>query len=74
MQNKNYIMVSFFAATIGVMLTIISMIFIIYCFVYERKNNKKVYKESKRIAMICMIIGIIIATIASLYISENIFL
>lgn len=74
MQNKNSIMVSFFAATIGVMLVISGMVFIIYCLVYERKNNKKIYKESKIIAMVCIILGIIMATFALLYISNNILL
>ena len=44
---KNEIMATFFMATIGAMLILSSLIFLIYCFAYEVKNRKKLYKEAK---------------------------
>ena len=45
---KNEIMATFFMATIGAMLILSSLIFLIYCFAYEVKNRKKLYKEAKK--------------------------
>lgn len=59
MLSKNALMACFFIATIGVMLIISGMIFVIYCFIYEVKNKKKLYKESKRWAVAAIILGII---------------
>lgn len=72
MQNKNSIMTTFFIGTIGVMLILSGIIFLIYCFSYEVKNKKKVQKESKLIATICIIIGIIMATLSFLYFNKKI--
>lgn len=71
MQNKNSIVATFFIGTIGVMLILSGIIFLIYCFSYEVKNKKKVYKESKIVAIICMIIGIIMTVLSFLYINKN---
>ena len=67
MQNKNSIMATFFICTIGVMLILSGIIFLIYCFSYEVKNKKKVYKESKILAIVCIIIGIIMSILSFLY-------
>lgn len=67
MQNKNSIMATFFIGTIGVMLILSGIIFLIYCFSYEVKNKKKVYKESKILAIVCIMIGIIMSTLSFLY-------
>lgn len=67
MQNKNSIMATFFIGTIGVMLILSGIIFLIYCFSYEVKNKKKVYKESKILAIVCIIIGIIMSILSFLY-------
>lgn len=67
MQNKNSIMMTFFIGTIGVMLMLSGIIFFIYCFSYEVKNKKKLHKESKVLAIICIIIGIIMAILSFLY-------
>lgn len=67
MQNKNSIMATFFIGTIGVMLILSGIIFLIYCFSYEVKNKKKVYNESKILAIVCIIIGIIMLTLSFLY-------
>ena len=56
MQNKNSIMATFFMGTIGVMLILSGMIFLIYCFSYEIKNKKKMYKESKIVAVLCVVV------------------
>lgn len=66
MQNKNSIMATFFIGTIGIMLILISIIFLIYCFSYEVKNKKKIYKESKILATVCIIIGIIMSALSFL--------
>lgn len=71
MQNKNSIVSTFFIGTIGVMLILSGIIFLIYCFSYEVKNKKKVYKESKLVAIICIIIGIIMTVLSFLYINKN---
>lgn len=71
MQNKNSIVSTFFIGTIGVMLILSGIIFLIYCFSYEVKNKKKVYKESKIVAIICIIIGIIMTVLSFLYINKN---
>lgn len=71
MQNKNSIVATFFIGTIGVMLILSGIIFLIYCFSYEVKNKKKVYKESKIVAIICIIIGIIMTVLSFLYINKN---
>lgn len=73
MQDKSFIMMIFFSTTVGIMLALSSLIFIIYCFVYEIKNKKKIYRESIRLAIVCMIIGIIISSALLLYINKNIF-
>ena len=67
MQNKNSIIATFFIGTIGVMLILSGIIFLIYCFSYEVKNKKKVYKESKILAIVCIIIGIIMSILSFLY-------
>lgn len=67
MRNKNSIMATFFIGTIGVMLILSGIIFLIYCFSYEVKNKKKVYKESKILAIVCIVIGIIMSTLSFLY-------
>ena len=67
MQNKNSIMVTFFIGTIGMMLILSGIIFLIYCFSYEIKNKKKLYKESKMIAILFIIIGIIMSVLSFLY-------
>ena len=56
---ENSIMITFFIGTIGAMLSLSGIIFLIYCFTYEMKNKKKLYKESKILAGIGIIIGII---------------
>ena len=71
MQNKNSIVATFFIGTIGVMLILSGITFLIYCFSYEVKNKKKVYKESKIVAIICIIIGIIMTVLSFLYINKN---
>ena len=55
---NNPIMVSFFVGTLGAMLSLSGVIFLIYCFSYEIKNKKKLYKESKILACLGIIIGI----------------
>ena len=47
---ENSIMITFFLGTIGAMLSLSGIIFLIYCFTYEMKNKKKLYKESKILA------------------------
>ncbi|MEG0855216.1 MAG: hypothetical protein RSG52_01930 [Terrisporobacter sp.] len=71
MQNKNTIMASFFIATLGTMLIICGLIFIIYCFGYEIKNKKKLYKEAKLISVLGIIIGIVMLVGSLLYLSKN---
>ena len=60
---ENSIMITFFLGTIGDMLSLSGIIFLIYCFTYEMKNKKKLYKESKILAGIGIIIGIILSLI-----------
>ena len=67
---ENSIMITFFLGTIGAMLSLSGIIFLIYCFTYEMKNKKKLYKESKILAGI--IIGIIMITLSILYFYKNI--
>lgn len=71
MQNKNSIMTTFFMGTIGVMLILSGIIFLIYCFSYEVKNKKKLYKESKLIAILCIIVGIVMTILSFLYFNKN---
>ncbi len=71
MQNKNSIMATFFMGTIGVMLILSGMIFLIYCFSYEIKNKKKLYKESKIVAVLCVIVGIIMTILSVLYFNNK---
>ncbi|MEG1408926.1 MAG: hypothetical protein RSD36_03700 [Terrisporobacter sp.] len=71
MQNKNTIMALFFIATLGTMLIICGLIFIIYCFGYEIKNKKKLYKEAKLISVLGIIIGIVMLVGSLLYLSKN---
>ena len=73
MQDKNSIMIIFFNMPLGLMLSLSSLIFIIYCVWYEIKNNKKIYKEAKRLAITCMMIGFIISSILLFYINKNMF-
>lgn len=71
MQNKNSIMATFFMGTIGVMLILSGMIFLIYCFSYEIKNKKKMYKESKIVAVLCVVVGIIMTILSVLYFNNK---
>lgn len=71
MQNKNSIMTTFFMGTIGVMLILSGIIFLIYCFSYEVKNKKKLYKESKLIAILCIMVGIVMTVLSFLYFNKN---
>ena len=71
---KNEIMATFFMETIGAMLILSSLIFLIYCFAYEVKNRKKLYKEAKIVAVICFVIGIVMLTLSLLYLNKNIVL
>lgn len=71
MQNKNSIMTTFFIGTIGGMLILCGLIFLIYCFFYEIKNKKKLYKEAKIVAVIGIIIGILIISLSLLYFNNN---
>lgn len=71
MQNKNSIMVTFFIGTIGIMLILSGIIFLIYSFSYEVKNKKKIHKESKLIAIVCIVIGIIMAISSFLYFNRK---
>ncbi|WP_419749956.1 hypothetical protein [Terrisporobacter petrolearius] len=67
MQNKNSIMTTFFIATIGGMLILCGLIFLIYCFSYEIKHKKKLYKEAKIVAVIGIVIGILMVSLTLLY-------
>lgn len=71
MQNQNSIMVTFFIGTMGIMLVLSGIIFLVYCLFYEVKNKKKVYKESKLLVILCIIIGIIMAILSFLYFNQN---
>ena len=71
MQNKNSIMTTFFIGTVGGMLILGGLIFLIYCFIYEVKNKKKLYKEAKIVAMIGIIIGILMISFSLLYFNNS---
>ena len=71
MQSKNSIMTTFFIGTIGGMLILCGLIFLIYCFIYEVKNKKKLYKEVKIVAIIGIIIGILMVSLSLLYFNNN---
>ena len=71
MQDRNTLMAIVFIATLGVMLTISGAIFLIYCFVYEVRNKKKVYKESKRLAIFFIILGLLMTTLSLLYLNKT---
>lgn len=71
MQDKNSMMATFFIGTIGVMLILSGIIFIIYCISYEIKNKKKLYKEGKILAILGIIIGIIMVVLSALYFSKK---
>lgn len=71
-QMKNSIMATFFMGTVGAMLILSGVIFFIYCFSYEVKNKKKLYKESKIVSAICIVIGIIMLILSVLYFNKNI--
>ena len=71
MQNKNSIMTTFFIGTVGGMLILGGLIFFIYCFIYEVKNKKKLYKEAKIVAMIGIIIGILMISFSLLYFNNS---
>ena len=66
---KTSIMVTFLVGTIGAMLLLSGIIFLIYCLSYEIKNKKKLYKESKIMAGVGIIIGIVMII---LYFYKNI--
>ena len=70
MQVENTLKATFFIATIGVMLFISGIIFIIYCFSYEVKNKKKLYKEAKMMAFVAVMIGIIMTMGSLLYLNN----
>lgn len=67
MQNKNSIMTTFFIGTIGGMLILCGLIFLIYCLSYEIKHKKKLYKEAKIVAVIGIVIGILMVSLTLLY-------
>lgn len=71
MQNKNSIMTTFFIGTVGGMLILGGLIFFIYCFIYEVKNKKKLYKEAKIVAIIGIIIGILMISLSLLYFNNS---
>lgn len=71
-QMKNSIMATFFMGTVGAMLILSGVIFLIYCFSYEVKNKKKLYKEAKIVSAICIVIGIIMLILSVLYFNKNI--
>lgn len=71
MQNKNSIMTTFFIGTVGGILILGGLIFLIYCFIYEVKNKKKLYKEAKIVAMIGIIIGILMISLSLLYFNNS---
>ena len=64
---NNPIMVSFFVGTLGAMLSLSGVIFLIYCFSYEIKNKKKLYKDSKILAGLGIIIGIAMVFLSIMY-------
>lgn len=66
MQNKNSIMGVFFIGTIGIMLILSGIIFLIYCLSYEIKNKKKIHKEPKIVAVVGIIIGVLMSTLSFL--------
>ena len=72
MQNKNSIMTTFFIGTVGGMLILGGLIFLIYCFIYEVKNKKKLYKEAKIVAIIGIIIGILMISLSLIYFNNSI--
>ena len=71
MQSKNSIMTTFFIGTIGAMLILCGLIFLIYCFIYEVKNKQKLYKEAKIVAIIGIIIGVLMISLSLLYFNIN---
>ena len=71
MQNKNAIMTTFFIGTVGGMLILGGLIFLIYCFIYEVKNKKKLYKEAKIVAIIGIIIGIVMTILSLIYFNKS---
>lgn len=71
MQSKNSIMTTFFIGTVGSMLILGGLIFLIYCFIYEVKNKKKLYKEAKIVAVVGIIIGILMLSLSLLYFNNN---
>ncbi|WP_455539876.1 hypothetical protein [Terrisporobacter sp.] len=71
---KDMVTITFLGATIGAMFILCSIIFLIYCLVYEIKNKKKLYKEAKIVAVIALIIGIVMVSVALLYLNKNIVL
>lgn len=69
---KTSIMVTFLVGTIGAMILLSGIIFLIYCLSYEIKNKKKLYKESKIMAGVGIIIGIVMIILSILYFYKNI--
>ena len=71
MQSKNSIMTTFFIGTVSSMIILGGLIFLIYCFIYEVKNKKKLYKEAKIVAVVGIIIGILMLSLSLLYFNNN---
>lgn len=69
---QNTMMMTFFIGTIGTMLSLSGIIFLIYCFSYEIKNKKKLYKEAKLMSVLGIIIGLIMTTLSVVYFYNNI--
>ncbi len=69
---QNTMMMTFFIGTIGIMLSLSGIIFLIYCFSYEIKNKKKLYKEAKLMSVLGIIIGLIMTTLSVVYFYNNI--
>ena len=71
MEDKTILTITIFAATLGAMMTLIGVIFIIYCFGYEIKNRKKVYKEAKIVAIVAIILGLLMTAGSLIFISQG---
>ena len=71
MQNKNSIITTFFVGTVGGMLILIGLIFLIYCFIYEVRNKKKLYKEAKILAIVGIVVGILMISLSLLHFNNS---
>ena len=71
MPSETILKITMFTTTLGVMITIIGTIFILYCFGYEIKNRKKVYKDAKIVAIIAIILGLLMAGGSLMFISQG---